>query len=74
MLLIDFDTPIPSSPHLSLLSSDSEKRKVLKIETELAELKGCANCELSIFSNKTDSLTVSVNIVFHQNELLVKIR
>ena len=55
MLLIDFDTPIPSSPHLSLLSSDSEKRKVLKIETELAELKGCVNCELSIFSNKTDS-------------------
>ena len=41
---IDLDTPIPSRPCPSLLNSDSEKKKILEIEAQLAELKGYLNC------------------------------
>ena len=35
-LSIDLDTPTPSSLHPSLLSSDSEKKKILKIKAQVA--------------------------------------
>ena len=45
---IDLDASIPSSPRPSLLSSDSEKNNILKIETQLEEWKDHMNRELSI--------------------------
>ena len=41
---IDLGTSIPSSLRPSLLSSDSENKKILEIEAQLAELKD--ECEL----------------------------
>ena len=65
---IDLETPISSSLHPSLLSSDSEKKIISEIELQLAELKGYVNCALSILSNKSDCSIASMKNSFTSSE------
>ena len=57
-------TPILSSPRVTLLKLDLEKKVILDKEAQLAELKGYVKCDLPTHHNKTDSFNASLKTSF----------